>query len=220
MPAHAIPAEFSGKADDYVNVICHNWIPEIGQKKLARFFDVFVDDGFFNIDQTKKMIAAAREYGFGIKLHCDQFKDIGGTELGLEVGATSIDHLDHISDENIKLFGSSKTVAVLLPGASLFTGGVYPPARKLIDAGARVALSTDFNPGTCPSRNLPLMTTLACSQMKMTIPEAITAVTYNAAAALGIEKKMGSLEPGKLFRTCQLKAASYEVLPYCFGELE
>ncbi|MEZ4751827.1 MAG: amidohydrolase family protein [Bdellovibrionota bacterium] len=109
---------------------------------------------------------------------------------------------------------------MLLPGASLFTGTPYPPARALIDAGARVALSTDYNPGTCPSRNLPLMTTIACTQMKMTVPEAIAAVTYNAAAALDLESRVGSLTPGKEFRVCTLDTDSYEALPYCFGELE
>ncbi len=220
MPAHAVPPEFKGKADDFVTAICQEWIPEVGKQKLAAFFDVFIEDGFFNIEQARKMISSAKDFGLRLKLHCDQFKDIGGTALGLEAGAVSIDHLDHISAENIRAFGKSKTVAVLLPGASLFAGTPYPPARQLIDAGARVALSTDFNPGTCPSRNLPLMTTLACTQMKMTIPEAIAGITYNAAAALGLEKRLGSLEPGKLFRTCQLKAPSYEVLPYCFGELD
>jgi imidazolonepropionase len=220
MPAHAVPPEFKGRADDFVDVICKGWFPEIREKELAVFFDAFVEEGAFTVAQARKLCTVALEHGFKIKLHADQFNDLGAIDVALEVGATSVDHLDHISADNVKKLAASNTVAVLLPGASLYTGTSYPPARALIDAGARVALSTDFNPGTCPSRNLPLMTTLACSQMKMTIPEAIAGITYNAALALGLEKDLGSLEIGKPFRICTLKADSYEVLPYCFGELE
>jgi len=220
LPAHAVPPEFKGRTQDYVDVICREWIPEIAKTGLAVFFDAFVEVGYFDVTQTRKMCEVAKEFGFEIKLHTDQFNDIGATELAIEMGATSCDHLDHISPQNIKRIAESETVAVLLPGASLFTGTPYPPARHIIDAGGRVALSTDYNPGTCPSRNLPLMTTLACSQMKMTIPEAIAAVTYNAAAALKLEGEFGVIEAGRQFRVCTLKADSYEALPYAFGELD
>jgi len=218
MPAHATPPEFKGKTDDYVSIICKEWLSEVARLKLALFFDCFIEEGFFNFEQTKKLLEAAQREGFKLKLHADQFTDQGGVELGVQMGATSIDHLEVISQKNIEKLASSRTVGVLCPGASLFTGTPYAPARKLIDAGAIVALSTDFNPGTCPSRNLPLMTTIACSQMKMTVPEAIAAVTYNAAAALGLEKQLGSLEKGKQFRVCHLNQTSYEAFPYCFGE--
>jgi imidazolonepropionase len=220
MPAHATPPEFRGRTEEYVDEICRNWIPEVAAKKWATFFDVFVEEGYFSVPQARRLCETAKEHGMKIKLHCEQFKDLDSTALAVDLGATSCDHLDHISDANVEKLAESDTVAVLLPGASLFTGTPYPPARKLIDAGARVAISTDYNPGTCPSRNLPLMTTLACSQMKMTVPEALAAITYNAAAALGLENSLGSLEAGKPFRICQLNGASYEVLPYCFGELE
>lgn len=220
MPAHAVPPEFKGRTDEYVDTIVRDWIPEVAKRKNVDFFDVFVEDGFFSVEHAKKLCTAAREKGFKIKLHAGQFSDLGGTTLAIELGAQSVDHLDHTSEESIKRLGTSETVAVLLPGASMFTGIPYPPARRLIDAGARVALSTDYNPGTCPSRNLPLMTTIACSQMKMTIPEAIAGITYNAAAALGLENEYGSLQVGRSFRVCQLKADSYEVLPYSFGELD
>ncbi len=220
MAAHATPPEFKGRTQDYVDEICRNWLPEIAKKKLAVFCDVFVEEGYFTAAHARQVSEAALSHGMKIKLHCDQFTDQGGTALGIELGAFSIDHLDHVSETNVRKLGESDTVAVLLPGASLFTGTPYPPARKLIDAGARVALSTDFNPGTSPTRNLPLMTTLACTQMQMTVPEAMAAITYNAAAALGLEKELGSLEAGKPFRVCQLKGSSYEVLPYCFGEME
>jgi imidazolonepropionase len=220
MPAHATPPEFKGRTDAYVDLICSEWIPEIAKEELAEYFDAFVEEGFFSVAQAEKMCRKAIELGLKIKLHADQFTSLGGTDLGIELNATSIDHLEKVSETNIKKLGDAKTVAVLCPGASLFTGYDYPPARKLVDAGARVALSTDFNPGTCPSRNLPLMTTLACSQMKLTVPEALVAVTINAAAALGLEERLGTIEAGKDFRICSLKASSYEALPYCFGELE
>lgn len=220
LPAHATPPEFKGRTQDYVDVICKEWIPEVAKTQLATFFDAFVEVGYFDVAQSRQMCEVAKEHGFKIKLHTDQFNDIGATALAVEIGAASCDHLDQISDANLKKLAASDTVAVLCPGASLFTGTGLPPARKLIDEGARVAVSTDYNPGTCPSRNLPLMTTLACSQMKMTIPEALAAVTYNAAAALGLENEFGTIEVGKQFRVCTLKGDSYEVLPYCFGEVE
>lgn len=219
MPAHAVPPEFKGKADSYVDEITKEWIPEISRKGLATYFDAFIEEGFFSLEQTRKMCEKAKEHGFKIKLHSDQFTSLGGTSLAVALEAESVDHLESVSEKDSENLAKSNTVAVLCPGASLFTGTRYAPARKLIDQGARVALSTDYNPGTCPSRNLPLMTTLACAQMKMTVPEAIASITYNAAAALGLSDKIGSLEPGKLFRACQLKSTSYEVLPYCFGEL-
>jgi len=220
LPAHAVPPEFKGKSEEYVNTICTEWIPEVAKEKLARFFDVFIEEGFFSVEQARRLCETAIEHGMKIKLHTDQFNDLGGTALGIELGAASCDHLDHASDENIQKLASSDTVAVMLPGASLYTKTPLAPARKLIDAGARVALSTDFNPGTSPTRNLPLMTTLACSQMGLTVPEAIAGITYNAAAALNLEHAFGSLEPGKAFRVCHLKTDSFEVLPYCFGELD
>lgn len=219
LPAHAIPPEFKGRADEYVDVMCKEWIPEVANQDLAQFFDVFVEQNYFSAQQARRLCETAKEHGMGLKLHVDQFTALGGTELGIDLGATSLDHLDHVTDENIKRLGQADTVAVLLPGASLFTGTPYPPARKLLDAGARVALSTDFNPGTCPSRNLPLMTTIACTQMKMTVPESLAAVTYNAAAALGLEQTHGWLAPGMPFRVTTLKAESYETLAYCFGEM-
>jgi len=220
LPAHATPPEFRGKTDDYVDLICREWIPEIAKRKLAVFFDVFIEEGYFSVAQARKLGTAAKEKGFKLKFHCDQFKDIGGTQLAVELGATSVDHLDSSQSATLKALAGSPATAVLCPGASLFTRTPYANARELIDQGARVALSTDYNPGTCPSRNLPLMSTIACSQMKMTIAESIAAITYNAAAALNLQNELGAILPGRTFRTCQLKADSYEVLPYSFGELD
>lgn len=220
LPAHAIPPEFKGRTDEYVSVICKEWIPHVATHKLAEFFDVFVEDGYFTVAQARKMAEAAKSHGLGLKLHVDQFTDQKGTALGVELGAASCDHLDNVSLEGIGEIARSRTVAVLAPGASLFTGTPYPPARSLIDRGAIVALTTDFNPGTCPSHNLALMTTLACSQMGMRLAEALVAVTYNAAQALRQADTFGTLEVGRRCNPWRLSVESYEALAYRFGELE
>lgn len=219
LPAHAIPPEYSGKTEKYVDLICQEWIPEIGKRKLAEFFDAFVEDGYFNVAQTRRLAEAARRHGMKIKLHVDQFTDQGATQLAAEIGATSCDHLDSVSKAGIAAVAKSETVAVLAPGVSVFTGTPLPPARALIDAGACVALTTDFNPGTCPSHNLPLMMTLACSQMKMTLPEAIVGATLNAAQALNAHGSFGDIEPGSSFRITAFDVTTYQQIPYAFGEV-
>ncbi len=219
LPAHATPPEFKGRTDDYVKEIIRHWIPEVAKRRLAVFFDVFVEQGYFSVAQARAMGEAAKAVGLGIKIHGEQFVDLGSSALAVELGAVSCDHLDHVSERNTDRLASSDTVAVLLPGASIYTGTPFPPARRLIDAGARVALSTDFNPGTCPTHNLPLMTTFACSQMKMTVAEAIAAVTFNAAAATGLENEWGTVAVGNRLRVCEVTADHYEAIPYAFGEV-
>lgn len=220
LPAHATPPEFLGRADAYVDQICESWIPKVAREKSARFFDVFIEQGYFSLAQAERLMRAATEAGLKIKAHVDQFTDLGGTSFAVERGAVSCDHLDQVSEKGIRDLADSQTVAVLLPGASCFTGTPYPPVRQLIEAGARVALSTDFNPGTCPSHNLPLMATLSCSQMGMSMPEAIVAMTLNAAAALDLQSDFGSLEVGKVFAVTELPMSedSFENLIYRFGE--
>lgn len=220
LPAHALPPEFKNKRQDYVEAICKEWLPYVAQHRLAHFFDAFIEEGFFTKSEAQQMAETALAFGLKVKFHTDQFTDQGGTSLGLELKCQSLDHLEKVSEENIKKIGNSETVAVLCPGASLFTHYDFPPARKLINAGSRVAISTDFNPGTCPSRNLLLMTTLACSQMGMTIEESIAGITYNAAAALGIEERIGTIEVGQIFKVARFKTESYQSIPYSFGEIE
>ncbi len=219
LPAHAVPPEYQGKTDAFVDLIRTEWIPEIARRKLALFFDAFVEDGYFSVEQTRKMAQTALDHGLKVKLHADQFTDSGATQLGVDLGAVSCDHLDSVSEAGVQAIAKSNTVAVLAPGASIFTGTPFPPARRLLDAGAVVALTTDFNPGTCPSRNLPLMLTIACSQMKMTIPEAIAAATYNAAAALSIQDGLGTIEVGRHFQVASLPLESFEELAYRYGEI-
>jgi imidazolonepropionase len=219
MPAHAIPPEFKGKAEDFVDVITKEWIPEVARQKLADFFDVFIEDGYFNVKQAAKMCKKAKDLGLKIKLHVDQFKDIGGVDFGIDIGAVSLDHLESISDSNIKKLAKTDIVAVLAPGASLFTKTPYAPARKMLDAGVKVALTSDYNPGTCPSKNLLLMTTIACTQMGMSVDESLMGITDNAARALGLEKEFGIIEEGRAFKVARFTMPSYEYLPYSFGDI-
>lgn len=219
LPAHAVPPEYKGKTDSYVDAICDEWIPLIAHRKLAVFFDAFVEEGYFSVAQTRKMAKIALDHGLRIKLHVDQFTDQNATALGVELGAVSCDHLEKISASGIRALAGSNTAAVLAPGASLFTGLAYPPARALLDAGAIVALSTDFNPGTCPSHNLPLMLTLACTQMRFTVAEALVAATVGAAHAVGAQDTFGSIEAGRPFHVWQLPIDHYEQVPYRFGEV-
>jgi imidazolonepropionase len=218
LPAHAIPPEFKGRTHDYVSEICKTWIPEVSRRGLAVFFDVFLEDGYFNARETRTLCEKALEHGLKIKLHADQFTDQKGAELAVALHAQSCDHLENVSPEGIRALAKSNTVAVLAPGASLFTGTAYPPARALIDAGAQVALTTDFNPGTCPSHSLPLMMTLACTQMQLTLAEALVAATFNAAAALGKTDGYGTIEVGKPVRVWQVEAQTYQEIAYAFGE--
>lgn len=219
LPAHAVPPEFRGRKKDYVDLLTETWIPAVGAKKLARFADVFVENGYFDLDDARRIAAAARTAGLRLKVHADQFHDSGATALAVDLGAASVDHGDFASADAVRDLAGSETVAVLLPGASLYAGTPFPPARKFLDAGAVVALSTDFNPGTSPTTNLPLMATLGCTQLKMTVPEALAAITYAAAKALGLESTYGSLEPGKRFAVAAFDLATPEDLPARFGEV-
>lgn len=216
--AHAVPPEFSGNTRGYVELLCEKMIPYVRQKQLATFCDVFCEKGYFDVADSARILARAMELGMMVKIHADELHQNGGAELAAKLGAVSADHLEHISDAGIDALRESNVVATLLPGVSFFLGHPYAPARALINAGVPVALSTDFNPGTCMSYSMPLMMTIACTQMKMTPEEAITASTLNAAAALNMSTELGSIEVGKKADLIALDIPDYRFLAYHFGE--
>lgn len=194
--AHARPLEFTDNAA-YLEFLADKVLPEIKKKKLTQRVDIFVENKFFEKEESQKYLNKAKELGFDITIHANQLSLSAGADLALNLKAHSADHVINLNDELIKRFADSKTVAVLLPLADLYMKCAYPPARKLIDAGATVALATDFNPGSCPSQDLATVGLLARLEMKMTLPEVFMAYTLGAAKALRIEDSEGSLEVGK-----------------------
>lgn len=195
--AHAKPPEFSTH-EEYLEFVTAKVLPVVKQKKLADRTDIFIEKGFFEGESAKKYLQACRDLGFSITIHADQLSLSGGTEFGLEVNAQSVDHGVHMSDALITRLANSKTVAVLLPVADLYLKCPYPPARKLWEAGARVALATDYNPGSSPSQDVQLTGLLARLEMKMSLPEVFSAYTLGAATALGLQAEIGSLSVGKM----------------------
>lgn len=194
--AHALPPEFATH-DEYLTHLETKVLPKIRKNGWAERVDIFVEKGFFSADRSRRFLAIAREMGFEITVHADQLSLSGGTRLALDVAASSADHVIQLGDEEIKALASSSTVAVLLPAADLYMKCPYPPARGLIDSGGRVALATDFNPGTCPTQDLSLVGLLARLEMKMSLPEVLVGYTLNPAVALGRASSLGSLEVGK-----------------------
>jgi imidazolonepropionase len=216
--AHAIPEEYADNPDGYVKLIIERMLPAVAQEGLAEWCDVFCDVGAFTAEQTRRILAKAKELGLGTRLHANEFARVGAIEVATEMGAASADHLLVMDKADIEALKRSGTIAVLLPGTPLGLGlKDYAPARALIDAGVPVALATDCNPGTCPSENLALMISLACSQMKMTPAEAIVAATINSAYALDRGHVLGSLEAGKLADIVIWNAPNHRHLAYHFG---
>jgi len=213
--AHVVPEEYADNADGYVDLIVESMIPSLGN--LAEFCDVWCDDGAFTLPQCRRILRAARAEGLGIKVHAEQLSRSGGATLAGEFGAVSAEHLEHATEEDADAIARTRTVAVLIPGASMMTGARFAPARMLIERGVRVALSTDFNPGTSYSENLPLVVALACAHLKMTPEEAILGVTRHAAAALSREGKVGIIAPGAEADLVVLEARSYLDLAYHYG---
>jgi imidazolonepropionase len=219
--AHMVPAEFQKKPDgaaQYVRLLVEKLIPEVAEQKLAEFCDVFCDRGAFTREQSREILEAGKENGLGPRLHAEQLSRTGATQLAVELGAASCDHLEHINGADIAALGKSRTTATLLPGCDFHLGlKQYAPARALIDAGAIVSLATDYNPGTSPTLSMPMILSLACTQLRMTPAEAITGATINAAYALGREKQIGSLEVGKLADIAVFDVEDYREIPYYFG---
>ncbi len=215
--AHAIPPEYSDRPDEYLDLLVNRLLPYVARKGLAEACDVFCEKGYFSVDHSRRLLAAARELGLKVRLHADQLNQIGASLLGAELGAISVDHLEHIDRAGIDRLAQASTAGVLLPGASFFLGGPYAPARALIDNGAPVAIATNFNPGSCMSYSMPLMMTIACTQMHMTPEEALVGSTINAAAVLGRAGQIGSIEPGKEADLVVYEAPSYRSIAYEFG---
>jgi imidazolonepropionase len=220
--AHEIPLEYRAKPhtrEEYVALLVEEMIPRVAREKLAVFADIFCEPGVYTLDESRIILGAARAHGLAIKLHADELAPGGAAELAAELGATSADHLAAISDGGIRALAASQTVATLLPGTMLFLGKTrQAPARALIDAGAAVALATDFNPGTSPTVNFPLMLTLAVSQLHLSVAEALIAATANGAAALGLAAETGQLAPGYAADIALFDIGDIRELPYWYGD--
>ncbi|HEX9711714.1 MAG TPA: imidazolonepropionase [Actinomycetota bacterium] len=212
--AHVVPESYADDPDGYVDLVCDGMLPEVGN--LAEFCDVWCDPAAFTPEQTRRILRAARTQGLGLKVHAEQLARTGGAQVAAEFGAVSADHLEHATEEDALALARSRTVAVLLPGASLATGK-FAPARMLLEHGVRVALSTDLNPGSSFTENLQLMVQLACAHLRMSPDEAILGVTRNAAAALSREGRVGSLEPGAACDLVVLEAEHEVQLAYHYG---
>lgn len=194
--AHLVPSEYQHRRSAYIDLLCGELIPEIAEARLASFCDVFIEDTAFTLDEGRRILEAAAHHGLGLKIHADQLSTGGGAGLAAELGAVSAEHLEYARDADIAAMAESGTVAVSLPIASLYLRERFLPARRWIEAGCRVAVATDFNPGTAPSYHLPLAMTLAAIQQRMSPAEALRSATAHAARALGLQDSHGSLMPG------------------------
>ena len=219
--AHVVPAEYRGKAggpSHYVDLLLDQILPQVVNRRQAEFCDVFCDRGAFTRQQSRQILSEAKLHGLQPRIHAEQLSRTGATQLAVELGAASCDHLEQVNDSDIRTLAKSKTVATLLPGCDFHLGWKqYAPARKLIDAGAIVALATDYNPGTSPTVSMPMILSLACTQLRMTPAEAIAAATINAAYALNRSDRLGSLEAGKEADFAVFEVEDYREIPYYFG---
>ncbi len=216
--AHAVPVEYRRKPERYVEMVIRQMIPAVAGRSLAEFCDVFCDRGAFTVEQARAILKAGRVCGLEPRLHAEQLTRTGACQLGVELRAASVDHLEKITRRDIRALAKSDSVATLLPGATFHLGRRdYAPARQLIDGGAAVALASDFNPGTSPTCNMGMILSLACTQMRMTAAEAIVAATINAAHSLRRADRVGSLEPGKQADVAIMKVPDYREMAYYFG---
>lgn len=215
---NAIPPEYAGRADAYMDYLCSDLMPKIARRGLARFADIRCDSGAFSAAQARRYLETAQRLGLRGKMQASQHQNIGGVAVAAAAGAVSVDRLEAATAAEISILARSGTVATLLPGAAFHAGrGQYAPARALIDSGAAVALATGFNPETCPTSSMPMAMALACRHMGMTPAEALTASTINAAHALGLAETVGSLEFGKKADFILMAASDYREIPYYFG---
>jgi imidazolonepropionase len=215
--AHVVAPEHRDNPEEYVRIICHDMIPTAAKLKLAEFVDVFCERGAFSLEQSQRILRSAVEHNLGVRAHVCQLTP-SKLEPLLEFHPASFDHMDYVSDGDVAILAKLDTVATLLPAANYFLGlETFPPARKLIDAGVAVALATDYNPGTAPTPSMPFVLSVACTHMKMSPAEAITAATYNGACALRLQGRKGSMEAGKDADIAIFEAEDYRELAYWFG---
>ncbi|MDX1277523.1 imidazolonepropionase [Oceanihabitans sediminis] len=217
--AHALPKAYKEDKKGYLDLMINEMLPKIKEENLAHYVDVFCEKGYFDLEDTERIIEAGKKHGLTPKIHVNQFNAFGGIALSVKHGALSVDHLEELKDEDIEALKGSKTIAVALPSCSYFLSIPYTPARKIIDAGLPLALATDYNPGSTPSGNMNFVVSTACIKMKMTPEEAINAATINGAYAMGISNEYGSITRGKKANIIITKPVpSYNYLPYSFGE--
>jgi imidazolonepropionase len=219
MGAHSIPREYKENRDEYIRIIIREMLPAVKQENLAKFVDIFCEEGAFTLEETGMILDAARKLGFCLKAHAEEFTNQGCAVMAAEMGALSVDHLLRVTDEDIKKIAKTNAIMTLMPGTLFFLGyDEYAPARRMIDGGAKVALATDFNAGSCVSASMQMAMALGCIKMKMTPEEVINAATYNASFAVGMQGKTGSIEAGKKADLVIFNVEDYRLIPYQFGE--
>ena len=216
--AHAVPAEYKGNKEGYLDLICNEMLPKVASEGLADFVDIFCEEGYFSVADTDRLLSEAKKHKLIPKIHVNQFTAIGGIAMGVKHHALSVDHLEVVSDDDIAALQGSSTIPVALPSCSYFLSIPYTPARALLQAGLPLALATDYNPGSTPSGNMNFVVATACIKMKMTPEEAINAATINGAYAMELSETHGSITKGKKANVIITKEIpSYGYIPYAFG---
>ena len=216
--AHAIPTEYKGDKDGYLDLLCNEMIPRVAREKLAEYVDIFCEEGYFSVADMERILSEGKKYNLIPKVHVNQFNSIGGIAAAVKHNALSVDHLEVLTDEDLEALKNSKTMPVALPSCSYFLSIPYTPGRKIIDAGLPLALATDYNPGSTPSGNMNFVVATACIKMRLTPEEAINAATINGAYAMGLSRTHGSITKGKTANLIITKPIpSYGYLPYAFG---
>ncbi len=215
--AHEVPPEYTGRTDAYVDLVVDEMLPAVADRKLARYVDVFCEEGVFSVAQARRVLEAGARYGLRAKFHADEFVTLGGAELAAEVPALSADHLLKARPEGVAKMKAAGVTATLLPGTAFFLGLAYAPARTFLETGVRVALASDFNPGSSMGPNLQLVMTMAVSQMKMSPEESLLGVTLHGACAMGLEEEIGSLRPGKQCDLLLADVPNWRHLSYYYG---
>jgi imidazolonepropionase len=218
LAAHALPEEYKGRQDEFVDLVIHEMIPQVAAEGLADYIDVFCDRGFFTPEDTDRILLAGMKYGMRPKIHANELDFSGGIQVGVKYNALSVDHLEYTGDDEIRCLLGSETMPTVLPGAAFFLGLQHAPVRKMMEAGLPVAMASDFNPGSSPSGNMQFIVSLACINYRMLPEEAIHAVTLNSACAMGLSEELGTIARGKkanLFITKPIPG--YEYMPYAYG---